>query len=77
MPPEAVGCPEGSTLPVCGLTVRLLVEAAAVSEGDVVLVTGAAGMVGGFAVQPARRRGARVVAAVRETRRRRGAPAEG
>ncbi len=36
------------------------------SGGDVVLVTGAAGMVGGFAVQLARGRGARVVAAVRE-----------
>jgi NADPH:quinone reductase len=64
--PAAVGFPEGSTLPVCGLTARLLVEAAAVSGGDVVLVTGAAGMVGGFAVQLARGRGARVVAAVRE-----------
>ena len=64
--PEAVGFPEGSTLPVCGLTARLLVEAAAVSGGDLVLVTGAAGMVGGFAVQLARGRGARVVAAVRE-----------
>lgn len=64
--PEALGFPEGSTLPVCGLTARLLVEAAAVSAGDVVLVTGAAGMVGGFALQLARGRGARVVAAVRE-----------
>jgi len=64
--PEALGFPEGSTLPVCGLTARLLVQAAAVSGGDVVLVTGAAGMVGGFALQLARGRGARVVAAVRE-----------
>jgi len=64
--PEAVGFQEGSTLPVSGLTARLLVEAAAVSEGNVVLVTGAAGMVGGFVVQLARRRGARVIAAVRE-----------
>jgi NADPH:quinone reductase len=63
--PEALGFPEGSTLPVCGLTARLLVEAAAVKGGEVVLVTGAAGMVGGFAVQLARGRGARVVAAVR------------
>jgi NADPH2:quinone reductase len=64
--PGAVGFPEGSTLPVCGLMARLLVEAAAVNGGDVVLVTGAAGMVGGFAGQLARGRGARVVAAVRE-----------
>jgi NADPH:quinone reductase-like Zn-dependent oxidoreductase len=63
--PEALGFLDGSTLPVCGLTARLLVEAAAVSKGDVVLVTGAAGMVGGFALQLTRGRGARVVAAVR------------
>ena len=64
--PEALGFPEGSTLPVCGLTARLLVEAAAVSAGDVMLVSGAAGMVGGFALQLARGRGAHGVAAVRE-----------
>lgn len=64
--PDALSFPEGSALPVCGLTARLLVNAAAVNEGDLVLVTGAAGMVGGFALQLARGRGARVVAAVRE-----------
>jgi NADPH:quinone reductase len=64
--PEAVAFPEGSTLPVSGITARLLVETADVRAGDVVLVTGAAGMVGGFTVQLARRRDARVVAAVRE-----------
>ncbi len=64
--PEALGFQEGSALPVCGLTARLLVEAAAVREGDLVLVTGAAGMVGGFAAQLAGGRGARVVAAVRQ-----------
>ncbi|HUK72042.1 MAG TPA: NADP-dependent oxidoreductase [Streptosporangiaceae bacterium] len=63
--PEGLAFPEASTLPACGLTARLLVEAAAASEGDVVLVTGAAGIVGGFALQLARVRGARVVAAVR------------
>jgi len=63
--PEALAFPQASTLPACGLTARLLVEAAAVREGDVVLVTGAAGMVGGFALQLASARGARVVAAVR------------
>ena len=64
--PEQLGFEQGGALPVCGLTARLLLEAAAVKEGDLVLVTGAAGMVGGFALQLARSRGARVVAAVRE-----------
>ncbi len=64
--PDSLGFPEGSALPVCALTARLLVDAAAVGEGDAVLVTGAAGMVGGFAAQLAGGRGARVVAAVRD-----------
>jgi NADPH2:quinone reductase len=63
--PSALGFPEGSAMPVCSLTARLLVDAGAVGAGDLVLVTGAAGMVGGFAVQLAASRGARVVAAVR------------
>jgi NADPH:quinone reductase-like Zn-dependent oxidoreductase len=63
--PDGLGFEEGSALPVCGLTARLLLEAAAVKEGDLVLVTGAAGMVGGFASQLASGRGAHVVAAVR------------
>src|SRR5262249_48087233 len=65
--PEALDFAEGSALPVCGLTARLLLNTAAVSEGDVVLVTGAGGMVGGFATQLAIARGARVVAAVRDS----------
>ena len=64
--PETLGFEQGSALPVCGLTAGLLLEAAAVKEGDFVLVTGAAGMVGGFASQLARSRGAHVVAAVRQ-----------
>ncbi len=64
--PDGLSFVEGSTLPVCALTARLLVNAAAVKEGDLVLVTGAAGMVGGFASQLASGRRARVVAAVRE-----------
>jgi NADPH:quinone reductase-like Zn-dependent oxidoreductase len=58
---------QGAALPVTALTARLLNEAAKVSEGDLVLVTGGAGMVGGMAAQLARARGARVVAAVRES----------
>jgi NADPH:quinone reductase-like Zn-dependent oxidoreductase len=64
--PATLGFEQGSALPVCGLTARLLLEAAAVKEGDLVLVTGAAGMVGGLASQLARSRGAHVVSAVRQ-----------
>ena len=64
--PDSLGFSEGSALPVCALTARLLVDAARISDGQLVLVTGAAGMVGGFATQLARARGARIVAAVRE-----------
>jgi NADPH:quinone reductase len=65
--PHGLDWAEGAALPVTALTAQLLNEAAKVSEGDVVLVTGAAGMVGGMATQLARARGARVVAGVRDS----------
>jgi NADPH:quinone reductase len=65
--PDGLDWAQGAALPVTAITARLLNEAAKVSEGDLVLVTGAAGMVGGMAAQLARARGARVVAAVRES----------
>lgn len=65
--PDGLDWAQGAALPVTALTARLLNEAAKVAEGDLVLVTGAAGMVGGMAAQLARARGARVVAAVRES----------
>ena len=63
--PDELGWADASALPVCSLAARLLVEGARLSDGDVVVVTGAAGMVGGFAVQLARAEGARVIGAVR------------
>jgi NADPH:quinone reductase len=54
-------------VPVSTPTAKLLVDAAVTAEDDHVLVTGAAGMVGGFAQQLARARGARVIAAVRDS----------
>jgi NADPH2:quinone reductase len=65
--PDGLDWAQGAALPVTALTARLLNETAKVSDGDLVLVTGAAGMVGGMAAQLARARGARVVAAVRES----------
>jgi NADPH:quinone reductase-like Zn-dependent oxidoreductase len=64
--PDSLDFVQGSALPVGALTARLLVDAAAVGDGDLVLVVGAAGIVGGFALQLAAGRGARVVAAVRD-----------
>ena len=63
--PDGLDWTAGSSLPVCALTARQLVDTAAVQEGDLVLITGAAGTVGGFAVELACRRGARVIGAVR------------
>jgi NADPH:quinone reductase-like Zn-dependent oxidoreductase len=64
--PEGLSWAHGASLPVTSLTAQLLVTEARVSDGDRVAVTGAAGMVGGLAVELARARGARVVGAVRE-----------
>jgi NADPH2:quinone reductase len=49
-------------LPLAGITALLAVDAVAPAEQDVVLVVGATGGVGGFAVQLAARRGATVLA---------------
>jgi NADPH2:quinone reductase len=65
--PESISFEDGAALPVSALTARLMVNAAHISEGDLVLVTGAAGMVGGSALQQAVAAKARVVAAVRGT----------
>jgi NADPH:quinone reductase-like Zn-dependent oxidoreductase len=64
--PEGLSWAQGASLPVCSLTAQLLVDGAGVSAGDRVAVTGAAGMVGGLAVELTRARGARVLGAVRE-----------
>jgi NADPH:quinone reductase len=65
--PDGLDWAHGAVLPVSALTGRLLNQAADVAGGDLVLVTGAAGMVGGMAAQLARAKGARVVAAVRDS----------
>ncbi len=65
--PHELDWAAGSSLPVAALTARQLVDGVDVAEGDKVLVTGAAGMVGGFAVELARGRGAKVTGAVRDS----------
>ena len=64
--PAGLSWAQGASLPVCSLTAQLLVTGAGVSRGDRVAVTGAAGMVGGLAVELARAREAKVLGAVRE-----------
>ncbi|GEM29938.1 NADPH:quinone reductase [Nocardia neocaledoniensis NBRC 108232] len=54
---------EAATLPLNGLTALQALDQLALTEGDTLLVTGAAGAVGGFAVEIAARwRGLRVIA---------------
>lgn len=65
--PDSFAFEVGSAISVSALTAKLLVDAAVANDDDLVLVTGAAGMVGGFALQLARSRGARVIAAVRDS----------
>jgi NADPH:quinone reductase len=65
--PDGLDWAQGAALPVSALTARLLLQAARVPDGGLVLVTGAAGMVGGMAAQLAQAAGARVVAAVRDS----------
>ena len=65
--PESVGFAEAAALPTPGLTAMDLVDAADPREGEIVLVVGATGGVGSYAVQLASRRGARVIATARRT----------
>jgi NADPH2:quinone reductase len=53
---------EASTLPMNGLTARLALDRLALRPGDALAVTGAAGAVGGYAVQLAKAEGLWVVA---------------
>ncbi|MEU1387242.1 MULTISPECIES: NADP-dependent oxidoreductase [unclassified Nonomuraea] len=62
--PSAVSLVEAATLPLPGLTALQTLDWLAVRAGERLLVAGAAGAVGGLAVQLARARGARVDALV-------------
>ena len=68
--PEGLGFAEAAAAPTPGLTgVQAVEEQIEAQAGDTILVTGATGFVGRFAVHAAKRRGARIVAAVREKQR--------
>jgi NADPH2:quinone reductase len=60
--PAAIDHPDAAAIPVAGVTALTMVEAAAVSEGDVLVAIGATGGVGSYLVQLATKRGARVLA---------------
>jgi NADPH:quinone reductase-like Zn-dependent oxidoreductase len=60
--PAGVSDAEASTLPMNGLTARLALDELALPPGRTLAVTGAAGGVGGYAVQLGKAEGLRVVA---------------
>jgi NADPH:quinone reductase-like Zn-dependent oxidoreductase len=60
--PEGVGFPEASTLLMNAMTARLALDVLAVPRGGTVAVTGAAGAVGGYAVELAKADGLTVIA---------------
>ena len=64
--PESIRFTEAAALPVPGLTAMDLVDAVDPKEGETVLIVGATGGVGSYALQLATRRGARVIATARE-----------
>jgi NADPH:quinone reductase-like Zn-dependent oxidoreductase len=70
--PEAVSFAQAATLPVAGITALRALEICGFVLGKRVLVTGASGGVGRFAVQLAARAGAHVTAVSRNTERARG-----
>lgn len=65
--PDGVGDADAAALPTAGLTALAAVEALQVAKGTTLLVTGATGGVGGFAVQIAHDRGAHVIGTARSS----------
>ncbi len=63
--PESVGFAEAAALPMPGLAAMDLVDAVDLGEGGTVLIVGATGGVGSYAIQLAARRGGRVIATAR------------
>lgn len=60
--PANIAPAAAATLPMNGLTVRLALDRLALMPGSTILVTGAAGAIGGYAIQLAIAEGLRVVA---------------
>ncbi len=60
--PAGLGAVDAAALPLAGVSALMCVDAAAPEDGAVIVVIGASGGIGGYAVQLASRRKARVVA---------------
>ncbi|REH17835.1 NADPH:quinone reductase-like Zn-dependent oxidoreductase [Kutzneria buriramensis] len=60
--PTNTGDEEAATVPMNGLTARLALDTLGLAAGQVVAITGAAGAVGGYAVQLAKTDGLQVIA---------------
>jgi len=60
--PEGASLEQAATLPMNGLTVRLALDMLALKPGQTLVVTGAAGAVGGYAVELGVHEGLRVIA---------------
>ncbi|MFF7492903.1 NADP-dependent oxidoreductase [Streptomyces rubiginosohelvolus] len=60
--PEGMGLPDASTLPMNAMTARLALDVLDLPRGGTVAVSGAAGAVGGYAVELARADGLTVIA---------------
>lgn len=65
--PDQVGDADAAALPTAGLTALASIEVLRVTRGTLLLVLGATGGVGGFAVQIAKERGARVIGVAAST----------
>lgn len=66
---EDIDLTVAATIPMNGLTARMCLEQLALPAGSSLLVTGAAGTVGGFVIQLARHAGLHVVADAKDTDR--------
>jgi NADPH:quinone reductase-like Zn-dependent oxidoreductase len=65
--PDGVGDADAAALPTAGLTALAALDSLGVGAGRTLLVLGATGGVGSFAVQIARDRGARIIGTARST----------
>jgi NADPH:quinone reductase-like Zn-dependent oxidoreductase len=63
--PSTVDIRDAASIPLAGVTAMMCVEAVGASRGDTILIVGASGGVGSFAVQIAIARGARVITVAR------------